>query len=262
MGNAMHLGEGQHGNLPKEAVPLHAERFGGGLAVAHWTIRQRGPRRAHLLIIESRSGTALLRGTSVAFEAPALVWLPSDLEGEMQVEAGARGYLLSISEDFLDPDGGRQRGGVASAPHPRSPRAASRRAARSLVRRHHPLLRRAGQRTAITAPRLHDDDSSQLLLLCLYLWRAAISERLEDAPTQRGDGPRLVGNFLQLVELHYRDNWSVARYASTLGVTDDKLHSHCKREEGRSPRAIIHARVIREACTRLLQLDLPVEQIG
>jgi AraC-like DNA-binding protein len=104
--------------------------------------------------------------------------------------------------------------------------------------------------------------ASQLLLLGLYIWRAAISERLEDAPTQRGDGPRLVGNFLQLVELHYRDNWSVARYASTLGVTDDKLHSHCKREEGRSPRAIIHARVIREACTRLLQLDLPVEQIG
>lgn len=47
-----------------------------------------------------------------------------------------------------------------------------------------------------------------------------------------------------------------------LGVTDDKLHAHCKREGGRTPRGIVHARIMREACTRLTQLDLPVEQIG
>ena len=31
---------------------------------------------------------------------------------------------------------------------------------------------------------------------------------------------------------------------------------------GRSGRAIVHERLIHEACTRLQQLDLPVEQIG
>jgi len=67
----------------------------------------------------------------------------------------------------------------------------------------------------------------------------------------------LVGNFLQMVELHYRDGWPVARYADALGVTSDKLHAHCQREKNCGPRAIIHERLVREACTRLQQLDLP-----
>ncbi len=49
---------------------------------------------------------------------------------------------------------------------------------------------------------------------------------------------------------------------TALGVTSDKLHAHCQREKGCGPRAMIHERLVREACTRLQQLDLPVEQIG
>ncbi len=37
----------------------------------------------------------------MAFEAPALLWLPAGLEGDLQVEAGAQGYLVAVSEDFL-----------------------------------------------------------------------------------------------------------------------------------------------------------------
>jgi hypothetical protein len=55
----------------------------------------------HLLAIETRRGTVALRGTNVAFEAPALLWLPAGLEGDLQVEAGAQGYLVEVSEDFL-----------------------------------------------------------------------------------------------------------------------------------------------------------------
>jgi AraC-like DNA-binding protein len=245
----MYLGEGQLRIVPTQAPPLSADRFAGSLAASHWSIRQRGSRRAHLLIVESRSGTATLRGACVAFEAPALVWLPSDIEGELQVEAGAQGYLLSISEDFLI----RTVAGSAEALHLR----------RTLDRL---VLLRAAQLEAALDASAHCCGalvrelklplrgsvtmmSSHLMLLCLNLWRCAISAEQPAAPTQRGDGPRLVGNFTQLVELHYRENWPVGRYASTLGVTEDRLHSHCKREDGRSPRAIIHARVIREACT-------------
>ena len=104
--------------------------------------------------------------------------------------------------------------------------------------------------------------ASHVLLLCLHLWRSVISGNPAAKPHTRGDGPRLVGNFLQMVELHYRDGWPISRYAAALGVTEDRLHAHCKREKTRSPRAIVHERLIHEACTRLQQLDLPVEQIG
>jgi AraC family transcriptional regulator, transcriptional activator of pobA len=258
----MQLGSGLEGFAQKPVVALHAERFSSGLAPASWIIRQRGSRRSHLLVIETRRGTAALRGTTVAFEAPALLWLPADLEGDLQVEAGAQGYLIAVSEDFLT----KTVAGSAEALHLR----------RTIDRL---VLLTAGQvEEAFNAVanccdtlvrELHFPGrgtttmmSSHVLLLCLHLWRSVISGESSDEAAQRGDGPRLVGNFRQMVELHYRDGWPIARYAAALGVTDDKLHAHCKREKGISPRAIVHARLIQEACTRLQQLDLPVEQIG
>ncbi len=77
----------------------------------------------------------------------------------------------------------------------------------------------------------------------------------------RGGGPALVGNFLQMVELHYRDGRPVARYVNALGVTLRQAATPtASAKKNCGPRAIIHERLVREACTRLQQLDLPVEQ--
>jgi AraC-like DNA-binding protein len=241
---------------------LQAEEFRGGLAPRNWVIRQGLARRSHLLVIANRSGTALLRGTSVTFDGPAVLWLPGEIEGDLQAEAGARGYLLAISEDLLT----RTVAGSAEALHLR--RTIDRMSMLSgpqiegafgaianscdmLVRE----LRTPGRGSMTMI-------SSHVLQLSLHLWRSMSSDESGSEAAQRGDGPRLVGNFLQMVELHYRDGWPISRYAAALGVTEDKLHAHCKREKARSPRAIIHERLIHEACTRLQQLDLPVEQIG
>ena len=258
----MQLGSGLETFAEKPVAALHAERFSAGLAPADWIIRQRGLRRAHLLVTETRRGSVALRGTRIEFEAPALLWLPADLEGDLQVEAGAQGFLIAVSEDFLT----RTVAGSAEALHLR----------RTIDRL---VLLRAGQVKQTFGAVAHCCDtlvrevhspgrgtttmmSSHVLLLCLHLWRSVLSGESSGDAAGRGDGPRLVGNFLQMVELHYRDGWPVARYAAALGVTDDKLHAHCKREKGFSPRAVVHARLIQEACTRLQQLDLPVEQIG
>lgn len=258
----MFTGSAPLGFAEKANQALSAERFAGGLAPRDWVIRQDPYRRAHLLVIETRSVTVALRGTSIGCEGPALLWLPGSSEGSLRIEAGAQGYLVAVSEDLLT----RIVAGSAEALH----------------------LRRTVDRFAILdGPQLDDAFaaivascamlvrelrtpgrgsmtmiSTHVLLLCLHLWRSATSDETIGETAQRGEGPRLVGNFLQLVELHYRDGWPIARYAAALGVTDDRLHAHCKREKGRSPRAVIHERLIHEACTRLQQLDLPVEQIG
>lgn len=257
-----HITPGPADFLEKASPALHAETFSGGLAPRDWVIRQHLDRRAHLLMIETRNGTATLRGTAVTFEAPTVLWLPGDVEGHLQVQAGATGHLVAISEDFLT----RIVAGSAEALH-----------LQRTIRRFVMLSGRQidGAIDAIVGScetlvrELHTPGrgsmsmvSSHILLLCLHLWRSATREDANSETAQRGDGPRLVGNFLQMVELHYRDGWPIARYAAALGVTDDKLHAHCKREKESSPRAIIHDRLIHEACTRLHQLDLPVEQIG
>ncbi|UGV24776.1 helix-turn-helix domain-containing protein [Rhodopseudomonas boonkerdii] len=249
-------------DLIEKSVALHVERFTSGLSPRIWSIRQPDLRRSHLLILESRSGTATLQGTVIAFQSPALLWLPCDYDGSLHIEAGAQGYLVAITDDLLT----QTIAGSAEALHLR----------RTIDR----LVLLEGAKTSegfaaiaascnMLAGELATPGrgsatmlSAHVLLMCLHLWRSLIAEEPVDDVALRGDGPRLVGNFMQMVELHYRDGWPIARYAAALGVTDDKLHAHCKRETGVSPRAIVHQRLIREACTRLRQLDLPVEQIA
>ncbi|MDI1264182.1 MAG: helix-turn-helix domain-containing protein [bacterium] len=243
------------------ALAVRAEAFSASLAARSWSIRQKAERRAHLLLLQSDRGRASWQGTEVALEAGTLLWLPGNVDATVEVGAGAQGFLLSIDDDLLI----KIVAGNAEALH----------------------LRRTTERVALISgealpPHLDAIDgscravvaelrtpgfgaatliSSHLLLLCLQLWRLSVTHEEREEISVRG-GPALVGNFLQMVELHYRDGWAVARYADALGVTSDKLHAHCQREKNCGPRAIIHERLLREACARLQQLDLPVEQIG
>ncbi|MDP1882208.1 MAG: hypothetical protein Q8K88_04925, partial [Bradyrhizobium sp.] len=61
---------------------LHAEAFSGGLASRNWVIQQHHIRRAHLLVLEARRGSAVLRGSVVKFEAPTVLWLPGEVDGD------------------------------------------------------------------------------------------------------------------------------------------------------------------------------------
>ncbi len=249
-------------DLVHKTSALHVERFMPGLSPRNWSLRQQGSRPSHLLVLEGRRGTATMRDTAIAFQSPALLWLPCDYDSSLQIEAGAQGYLVTVTDDLLT----QTIAGSAEALHLR----------RTIDR----LVLLEGAKTSegfaaiaascsMQASELATPGrgsasmlSAHVLLMCLHLWRSLIAEEPVDDIALRGDGPRLVGNFLQMVELHYRDGWPIARYAAALGVTDDKLHAHCKRETGVSPRAVVHQRLIREACTRLRQLDLPVEQIA
>ena len=65
-----------------------------------------------------------------------------------------------------------------------------------------------------------------------------------------------------MVELHYRDSWPVARYADALGVTPTSRTPIASARRAAARARSSTSGWVREACTRLQQLDLPVEQIG
>lgn len=260
-GEALLTSAGLNGLPVGVALAVRAEPFSAALAKRSWVVRQKGEKRAHLLLLQSDRGTASWQGTSVALGAPALLWLPNNLDASLDVGAGADGFLLSIDDDFLIKS-------IAACPEALHLRRATDRATlidgEALAAHVHDIA----QSCRAIAKELRTPGfgggaviASHLLLLCLHLSRLGAAH---DAPDEsaRGGGKALVGNFLQMIELHYRDGWPVARYAKILGVTSDKLHAHCRREKGASPRALIHDRLVREACVRLQQLDLPVEQIG
>ena len=243
------------------ALAVRAEPFSAALAARSWSIRQKAGRRAHLLLLLSDRGRASWQGTEIVLAAPTLLWLPGNVDATIEVSAGAQGFLLSTDDDFLI----KIVAGNAEALHLRR---TTERVALIEGEALAPHLDAVSHACRAIAAELRSPGyggatliSSHLLLLCLQLWRLSASHDEPHEMAARG-GPALVGNFLQMVELHYRDGWPVARYADALGVTSDKLHAHCQREKNCGPRAIIHERLLREACTRLQQLDLPVEQIG
>lgn len=82
-----------------------------------------------------------------------------------------------------------------------------------------------------------------LALFFISIWRLSGPIRHEAQPLPR----TIVIKFLQAVEIHLRDHWTVARYAQEIGVTPDRLNAALRRSTGQSPLALIHTRIIHEA---------------
>ena len=102
--------------------------------------------------------------------------------------------------------------------------------------------------------------ATHVTLLLLHLWRNAGAALTAVAPLD--DRSVIIGRFLELVETHYLEHWTVARYARALAVPDDRLHAICMRVTGRGPLAHIHRRSIDEARKRLVRSALPIEAIA
>ena len=77
-----------------------------------------------------------------------------------------------------------------------------------------------------------------------------------------GPATRRLLRFRQLVEAQFRQHWTVARYATELGLSADGLHDLCTRTLARTPLALLHQRVGREACGLLAGTDLSVERLA
>jgi AraC family transcriptional activator of pobA len=163
------------------ALAVRAEAFLADLAVRSWAIRQKSGRRAHLLLLQSDRGRASWHGTSVALEAPALLWLPGSIDATVEVGPGAHGFLLSVDDDFLI----KIVAGHAEALHLRR---TTERVALISGEALPPALDTILQSCSSVVAELRTPGfggatliSSHLLLLCLQLWRLS-------APHDERDG--------------------------------------------------------------------------
>ena len=103
-----------------------------------------------------------------------------------------------------------------------------------------------------------------LWLVRALVWRLAEICRQQD----QADGPAARGRqalftrFLVLVEAHYAEHWPVARYASRLGLTAERLNRLVRAEAGSSALALIHDRLAREACRRVAYVTAPISRLA
>lgn len=93
------------------------------------------------------------------------------------------------------------------------------------------------------------------------LWRLAEVARRDAVPARRAAQP-LYTRWVALAEAHYRDHWPVTRYAAELGLSAERLNRLVRAETGDNAQALLHARLVREACRRLVHIAAPVSRIA
>jgi AraC family transcriptional activator of pobA len=98
------------------------------------------------------------------------------------------------------------------------------------------------------------------------VWRLAQLRQHEamGAAARRGGADRrsLYTRWVVLLEAHYLQHWPVSRYADELGLTPERLNRMVRAETGRNAQALLHARLAREACRRLVHVAAPVSRLG
>lgn len=232
-----------------EVTPIRSELTDG-----EWTFRD--DRHRGCVILAGR-GRVRLGDAELPFSAPCLIWLPATQDTRLIIEAGSRGMALNVTEV-----------GLARA-IPVGPDASHIRAALSRPMILGKLDLRQARRLSESLEAIADEERQDwpatqecvrhhLALFFIATWRLS-GPLLRESPALPAT---IVHRFLHAVELHLRDHWTIAQYATEVGVTPDRLNSTLRRATGRSPLTLIHERLIMEAEALLDDSRLQVREIA
>lgn len=242
-------------------TPFHAEiircglqdRVIGGLVALH----ERSWRAVYL-----HSGELDLRQPehSVTVSAPALIWLPWDSSSRIAVRAGSVGASLLLGERGLANAIGRKPEAAELRMMARDnvllPLDEKPQVLQDISRAFDLVVREAGS----DAPGVETIVEAQVRVLLVLLWRHAT--RARQHMETGASSAQILQRFRQLLEVHFRDRWTVSAYAAELGMSADRLHDICTRTLGKPPRQLIQERTIYEAQALLERSNRTVDQIA
>lgn len=238
-----------------QAVPdTEARMFRSALTASEWVLHGR---RHRVFVLLSGAGRIKLEKTHAPLAGPCVVWLPVGNSATLTLEAGSEGASLTISELSL----GRA---IPAGPVAAQIREAmvdpalGTRLSAAVARKLTAMVEAIEAELRDDAPGAQDAVRHHIALLVITLWRLSSPAAAKPQPSPR----TIVHGFLQLVELHARDHWTVAQYARFLGVTADRLNTAIRRATGRSPLMLMHTRLIAEAETLLDSSTLQVAEVA
>ena len=205
-------------------------------------------------------GQAILSSGEDPIAAPALVWRPWKPETRAQFAPGVRGGYVILGSSVLASV-------IGHLPEARdlrelvdhdvtidlSEESRTLETLRSAFRELHSELRTddPGARSVV-------DAYLRIVLFNLYrLWLARQAFR-ETVPSSH----HAFARFSNLVEVHFRERWTVNDYARRLGMTRDRLGDVCKRARGLGPKDLIDRRVALEARLQLEGSSLSIQQVS
>lgn len=245
------------GLLHIEDVQSRSERY-------QWEIDTHvHPGLHQLLWLRAGSAEVSLDETRQRCEGPAVVLIPPGVVHSFRFSPGTDGHVFTFGARALvegDAADAREAGEALRLLF-EAPRVLT-------LERDAPETRRAdallGQ--LLEEGRAPDPPESPvpLWLARAALWRlariGALRERLRGPGAQRHHA--LFTRFVVLLEAHYLEHWPVSRYAAQLGLTPERLNRLAQAQAGRNALALIHERLGREACRRLVHVAAPISRLA
>lgn len=107
------------------------------------------------------------------------------------------------------------------------------------------------------------DGPVPLWLTRAVVWRLAqLAQRDQQLAQRRLSAGPVYTRWVVLMEAHYLEHWPVSRYAERLGLSTERLNRMLRAETGQNAQALLHARLLREACRRLVHVVVPVTKLA
>ena len=98
------------------------------------------------------------------------------------------------------------------------------------------------------------------------VWRLAQASAQQRQAAQAGTRAHrhqaLFTRFLLLVEQHFLEHWPLQRYGERLGLSLQRLNRLTRSACGRSALELVHERLTREACRRLIYIEAPAASLA
>lgn len=210
------------------------------------------------LLLTHGQAVLQLPGGNDTTAAQGLIWVPRRNAGHVTVSAGSRGFVLHVGGDAL----GRALafGPVAS----QVPEATLQVQVHAGLDDDTLAALSAGfgalvAETYTMRPGAAEAIEAHLRILMIALWRLM---RRDDAARPARTTSSLVQRFMMEVDLRLRDQPKTTALAAALGVTPDRLNRAVRRQLGKSPKQVMHAKLMAEAQALLTKSPLQVDQIA
>ncbi|BCF94629.1 MULTISPECIES: helix-turn-helix domain-containing protein [Paraburkholderia] len=256
----------KHTTVPK--VRLYVERpeeENWLVHVGHVTDRGRWRTEPHahpaygqVIFVRSGRGVMNLEGSSVPFEGPCALLLPTECVHGLDYEVDVDRWVVTIEVAYLTQVNAKLHEFIELWAAPRMiPLADSADAGMAF----YSLMQRLKDEVESDAVGHVVGAEALLTTLLLMLLREA---RLDQTGSESGtrNDIRLVDRFRKLIDQHYRENLPLQDYASMMAVSLVQLRAACASATEQSPTKMIHARIITEAKRDLIFGNMSVEQIA
>jgi AraC family transcriptional activator of pobA len=235
--------------------PLHSELLIDRSAQHNWVIRaHRHSNQTQIFLLLEGSGSARLDTVRHAAVAPSVIIIPDRCVHEFEWSSNCGGFVLSISSSEISE---LKRKSERFKEVLATPAVYALGAEASALR---DILGSIHAEYAKDHPLRELALEAQLIAMTVCLCRLAKIET--DTINKSGRGGRHFRRFIELVERQHKFQWSVARYADSLGITPSHLNSICKEYDGRSALQVIHQRLLLAARRGLSHTDVSIAGVA